>query len=250
MSAIVNWAIVPVKIFDQVKQRLAGLLSAAERQALVAALLGDLLNELAQLNDLDGVLIASSEPQVAALLPDSRFIVVAEPAGVEGLNAAVSWALTEVQSRGASHAVVLHGDLAIARAEDISRLLNSVKTPNFPVAIAPDWRGDGSNGMAFVLPSVIDMQYGKDSFHRHCAAIQQQGFEPLVVDKTTLAFDVDTAPDLALLIQLHHLGLTGEKTAALLNSWDVDHRFATSGPEFVAPPMNLVEQNLKDVQRG
>ena len=41
MSAIVNWAIVPVKIFDQVKQRLAGLLSAAERQALVAALLGE-----------------------------------------------------------------------------------------------------------------------------------------------------------------------------------------------------------------
>ena len=40
------WAVVPVKRFDQAKQRLSGVLDSAGRAALAAAMLGDVLEQL------------------------------------------------------------------------------------------------------------------------------------------------------------------------------------------------------------
>ena len=55
------WAVVPVKRFDQAKQRLSGVLDSAARAALAAAMLSDVLEQLSGTAGLASVLVVTSD---------------------------------------------------------------------------------------------------------------------------------------------------------------------------------------------
>jgi len=193
------WAIIPVKQLTHAKQRLGGLLNGEERRALGLAMLEDVLSALNQSRGLAGIMLVSSDPQAcdlgrhygARILPDSA----------QGLNAAVSAAARLLAGEGVNGALVLHGDIPLARAEEIERLIAACEaTP--AIAIAPDAARDGSNAMLAAPPDLIAFRYGRASFAAHLDEAAQCGVTPQVLDLPGLAFDVDEPDDLFTLTEM------------------------------------------------
>ena len=61
------WAVVPVKNLENAKQRLAGVLGAAERHDLFRAMLEDVLSALSSCRGLGGVLMVTRDAEAKAL---------------------------------------------------------------------------------------------------------------------------------------------------------------------------------------
>ena len=61
------WAVIPVKEFDDAKDRLSGLLSPQERRILAETMLTDMLDAVAGSRLLAGVLIVTLDPGATAL---------------------------------------------------------------------------------------------------------------------------------------------------------------------------------------
>ena len=61
------WAVVPVKRFDQAKQRLSGMLDSAGRASLAAAMLSDVLEQFSETAGLTGVLVVTSDTEATAI---------------------------------------------------------------------------------------------------------------------------------------------------------------------------------------
>ena len=57
-------AILPVKRFDQAKQRLGETLGSATRATLAAAMFADVLTQVIRASRLDDVIVVSGEPEV------------------------------------------------------------------------------------------------------------------------------------------------------------------------------------------
>src|SRR5260370_26270773 len=61
------WAVIPVKEFDDAKQRLASLLSLPERRLLAETMLTDVLDAVAGSRLLAGVMIVTLDPHATVL---------------------------------------------------------------------------------------------------------------------------------------------------------------------------------------
>jgi 2-phospho-L-lactate guanylyltransferase len=189
------WAIIPVKAAPESKSRLAGVLDAPARAALVDAMLARVL---------EAALGARNVARVA-LLGAPR---TAPPAGVDllvdpdrGLNAAVAVALAEAAAQGASRVVFIHGDLPTVSARDLELL---AAAPAGEIAIAPDRHGTGTNALSLPLPEAggFSFAFGPDSFALHNAAAQRLGLKVEEIHSPGLARDVDEPEDLAVAADL------------------------------------------------
>ena len=67
MSTRDIWAVVPIKELDGAKQRLAPLLSPAQRRALIEVMMGEVLEAVAAANSLAGIIVVTVDPQATAL---------------------------------------------------------------------------------------------------------------------------------------------------------------------------------------
>jgi 2-phospho-L-lactate guanylyltransferase (CobY/MobA/RfbA family) len=97
--------VVPVKRFDQAKQRLSGLLDGAGRAALAAAMLGDVLEQLSRTAGLAGVLVVTSDAEASAIAKGFGAVVLTDPAD-SGVNDAVGCGVSRVSLLGASTAII------------------------------------------------------------------------------------------------------------------------------------------------
>jgi 2-phospho-L-lactate guanylyltransferase len=64
-------------------------------------------------------------------------------------------------------------------------------------AIAPDRRGKGTNALLLQPVDLIDCRFGPDSFADHLATLRKIRVAPRIVDRPSLALDIDTPADLA-----------------------------------------------------
>ncbi len=234
------WALLPIKGFSDAKQRLSSVLSAQQRRDLFAATVEDLLEQLSQVLNLAGVALVSNEPQAGQLAAKWDFVCLAEPAAVKGLNQAVQWGLDQLHALGASQALVLHGDLPLATAADI-QVLSGLEAST---VLVPDWRDEGSNGLLINLPSPITPAYGVGSFERHATMLSKAGVQFSALRQSTLAFDVDTAQDLAYLQALAAAGWVGPRSTAALAEFGLEQRLVTAGVNIVAAEFDLIKSRL------
>ena len=56
------WAVVPIKELEGAKQRLAPLLSPAERRALIEVMMGEVLEAVAGARSLAGIVVVTVDP--------------------------------------------------------------------------------------------------------------------------------------------------------------------------------------------
>lgn len=214
------WAVVPVKPFARAKQRLAGELSGAQRAALAACMLRDVLTALAGTPALAGRLVVTADAAAAALARSLGAVVLPEPEPA-GLNEAVRAAAAWVQAQGGSGLLVVPGDAPGVTAEELAQL-TAAHAQGAAVALVPAHDEGGTNALLLSPPSRLAPAFGEGSFGRHLRAAQAAGVQPQVLALPGLGLDLDHPHDLAR-FALSQTG-TGTHTARWLAVHAADKR--------------------------
>lgn len=188
------WAVLPIKNFGTVKQRLADILPQTERTALFVASCQDVLAALAECQSLEGVLVVTCDPVAEEIANRFGARVHREPEN-RGHTQATSLGAEILAQEQVSGMIQVPGDLPLLRPADIDAVL-SVHGAAPAVTIAPSHDEMGSNAVASSPPDFLPLRFGDDSFHPHCAAARRLGVEPAIVKRRALEMDIDTPEDL------------------------------------------------------
>ncbi|HEX8959240.1 MAG TPA: NTP transferase domain-containing protein [Solirubrobacterales bacterium] len=215
-------AIVPVKRFSAAKRRLAGDIPDERREALVAAMLEDVLEAIGEARAVERTIVVSAEPRAAAAARAAGAEVLPDPDEAEGAprkppdaatggvattdraevgsgghSRAALAGIARAEADGASCVVLLPGDCPLLEPRELDRLLTGV--PGHYVAVVPDRHGTGTNALVLSPPSAIRPAFGEGSRARHVAAAREAGVPFAVEELASLALDLDTPADVVAL---------------------------------------------------
>jgi 2-phospho-L-lactate guanylyltransferase len=189
-------AIIPVKRFGTAKQRLAAGIDDERREALVGAMLDDVLEASGEARSLEATIVVSDEPLALQSAARAGAEVVADP-GEGGHPEAALAGVARAEQRGARCVVLLPGDCPLLEPRELDRLLTGL--PARFVAIVPDRHGTGTNALALAPPGAIRPAFGEGSCARHVAAAREAGIPFAVEELRSLGLDLDTPADVVAL---------------------------------------------------
>lgn len=195
------WAVVPAKPLRTAKQRLAHVLSEDERCNLARAMLADVLRCLSEVEAVAGILVVSTDPEVAeiAAAHGARTVTDADA----GHTAAVECGTRALRGEGIEAALLLSADIPGGISGEIERLLlehhtDAARGP--AVTIVSDRRGDGTNAICCSPSDAIQFSFGLGSLRRHLEAARASGVAVRVLDLPGIALDIDEPGDLEMLL--------------------------------------------------
>ncbi len=185
-------AVLAVKRFDAAKSRLAVSIDPASRRNLARAMLQDTLAQLADCDEIDHLVIASSEPEMAQLAPNAE--VVARDADVSHSAAAAAGILAAL-AHGATTVLLLPGDCPLVRAAEIDSLITATRADGLGVCVVPDHTGTGTNALVLTPPTAIAPAFGPDSRLRHLQLAHEAGMTAATATVHGLSLDIDNDTD-------------------------------------------------------
>jgi 2-phospho-L-lactate guanylyltransferase len=191
-------AVLPVKRFDEAKQRLGEALRAGTRRALAEAMLTDVLTALRRARRVDAVVVVTREHTAEALAraQDARTIRDPdEPGHNPAARAGIRWAIEQ----GARRALLVPGDCPALDPVEVDDLLLAHPHSEARVTVVPDRHGTGTNALVLCPPDAITPSFGPGSRARHEKLAREAGAECRVAEPPSLALDVDTIEDLVAL---------------------------------------------------
>jgi len=191
-------AILPVKSFDQAKQRLRLGLPPSDRRALVEAMFSDALVALGRVRELERIVVVSGD-RVAQRIAGGYGATVVED-DERGHNSAAALGVAAVLEDGIERALLVPGDCPMLTPADINALL-AHPAGERSVLVVPDRHGTGTNALLLTPPDVLAPSFGPDSRRRHLADASAAGIAADVVELDSLALDIDTSDDLEALQQ-------------------------------------------------
>ena len=212
----------PVKDLVNAKQRLVPALAPDERHDLAAAMLEDVLDALAAVEDL-AVHLVTRDPEVLAVASRRGTPCLAESAN-RGHTEAVALGQRVAAERGFGRFLTIPGDVPCASAEEIRALIAALGGgPG--AAFVPSRSGFGTNAVLLAPPDAMPLKFGEPSFANHLDAARARGLVPTVLELPGIGLDVDAPEDLRLL--LAH----GPRTRAgrLLHARGIAARLAATG---------------------
>jgi len=188
-------AVVPVKALLSSKSRLRRDFDGPVVERLAAAMLRDVVEALVHVPSLTRVVVVT---------PDTAVAEVARSTGAEalvrddpGLNPAIETAAAEIVGSAGDGVLVMLGDVAGARSDEIAQLLDALEGPG--VALAPS--GDGGTSALLRLPrDIIPAGFGRESAKVHRERSAAAGVHYCEVPLPSLAIDVDRREDLTALL--------------------------------------------------
>ncbi len=189
-------AILPVKRFGAAKRRLAAGIKDKRREALVTAMLEDVLGAIAKARAIERTIVVSSEPRAVELAHSVGAEVVADP-NEGGHPGAALAGIARAEAHGALCVVLLPGDCPLLDPHELERLLTGV--PERYVTVVPDRHGTGTNALVLAPPGAIRPAFGEGSCARHLAAAREAGTPYGVEELASLALDLDTPADVVAL---------------------------------------------------
>ncbi len=194
MSGI--FAVVPMKPLALAKQRLAACLPDTQRQALVRAMLGDVLTALARSGHVEKTFVVTADPEIFRFAARFGATPIAEETP-KGLNCAIAEAARYVWTLSAQALLILPGDVPLVTAAEIDEMASQARPQR--IVIAPAHDGDGTNALLLSPPDAIAPSFGSGSFARHLAAAREADVDAATCRLAGLGRDVDDAHDLAWL---------------------------------------------------
>jgi len=197
-TEVAIWCVIPVKGFARAKSRLSPLLSEVDRLALARDMFSHVHSVCMRHADISGVLIATNDADVAAMVTEHELPVVMDAVGAP-FNVVVDHALGYAAELGATHAIVLMSDLPCLVREDIDAIVAAAEGGK--LVVAPDRSRQGTNALLLSLPAEIGTCFGRaDSFSAHLEAAERAGVPMQVCDRAGIALDLDTPDDYATVI--------------------------------------------------
>jgi 2-phospho-L-lactate guanylyltransferase len=156
-----------------------------EREALADELFNYVASVVGSHSDIDEILILSP-------LPPPAMLGCWQPDAGRGLNAELEALRIRLRFRDL---VIIHADLPNVTHADLSQLLAlAAKTG---VAIAPDYRGAGTNALALRRNTQLRFSFGPDSLAAHRRSAAEYGIpDPAVFTCDGLSQDIDCSEDL------------------------------------------------------
>jgi 2-phospho-L-lactate guanylyltransferase len=218
-------ALVPLKDLVQAKTRLAGILRPSERRALAQAMAEDVLLVLSTHPAIARVTLVSDDPGAALLAASYGVDYCSEQSlGCQGLNAVVQCVSERLLAQAEEPLLVLHGDLPLLSCADIDAVLEAQQALA-GLVIGSDLQGSGTNLLAFNARSIPRFRFGHDSCAAHLAWAHSADVPVAVLQRSGIAFDVDEAHDLKVILAAASRDTTG-KTFTLLRDTELGARLA------------------------
>ena len=212
MSTKDIWAIVPIKELDGAKQRLAPLLSPAQRRALIEVMMGEVLEAVAATNALAGLIVVTVDPQATALATRLGARVVTDGAR-DGHTGSVMGGVRLLAKEGRGGMLTLPADIPAVTPQEISLVIGAhLPGPAFTISPAHDLLG--SNTVICSPPGAVPLRFGENSFYPHLEAAEKIGIEPTVMPQPGIAMDIDHPVDLAAFLAMPQS--VGTRTRAFL----------------------------------
>jgi 2-phospho-L-lactate/phosphoenolpyruvate guanylyltransferase len=211
------WAIVPVKELDGAKQRLAPLLSPAQRRALIEVMMGEVLEAVAGAKCLAGLLVVTLDPQATAFASRLGARIVSDGAR-DGHTGSVDAARRLLAREGRGGMITVPGDIPAATSTEIDAVVAAhLAAPAFTISPAHD--DLGSNAVICSPPDGVPLRFGENSYFPHLEAARRCGIEPTVIRQPGIAMDIDHPVDLAAFLRLPQSA--GTRTRTLLEEMGV-----------------------------
>lgn len=219
------WVILPIKDFVQAKTRLSGVLAPHERRSLMQAMVEDVLSVLCSHSEIERVVLVSDDPAAELLAGKYQIESLDERSlGSQGLNSAVTAASDVLIGQGATKLLVMHGDIPLLAATDISALVDSFHAGDVDVVIAPDEAGTGTNALLFSANNPPLFEFGENSCQKHMESIVGSAGKVRRIDRLGLALDIDEPADLHRLVIAMESGEGGEHCRELMLESGVHQR--------------------------
>ena len=219
------WAVIPVKELDGAKQRLAGLLSPAQRRTLIEVMVREVLAAVAGTRGLAGIMVVTLDPVITALATQLGARVVTDGAR-DGHTGSVTAGLRLLAREGRGGMITLPGDIPAATSAEIDRVLAAhLAGPSFTISPAHD--DLGSNAVICSPPDAVPLRFGENSYFPHLDAARRVGIEPTMIRQPGIAMDIDHPVDLAMFLRLPQSA--GTRTRAFLEEAGVPRLLADRG---------------------
>jgi 2-phospho-L-lactate guanylyltransferase len=182
--------LVPVKPLSEAKSRLAPALAIEDRQALVRAMLADLL----------AAVRAAHAGPLLVISPDDAYDGLIARAGARrladegrGYRAAVERGLASTEVRRAGAALVIPADQPRAQPHDVARALAALDEAEVVLVAAAD---EGTGALGLSPPDAIAPAFGERSAAAHRRLAYEGGRRLVELDCPSLAHDVDRLEEL------------------------------------------------------
>ncbi len=219
------WAVIPVKELDGAKHRLAGLLSPAQRRALIEVMVREVLAAVVGTRGLAGIMVVTLDPVVTALATQLGTRVTTDGAR-DGHTGSVMAGLKLLAREGRGGMITLPGDIPAATSMEIDAVLAAhLPGPSFTISPAHD--DLGSNAVICSPPDSVPLRFGENSYFPHLDAARLVGIEPTVIRQPGIAMDIDHPVDLAMFLRLPQSA--GTCTRAFLEEEAVPRLLAERG---------------------
>jgi 2-phospho-L-lactate/phosphoenolpyruvate guanylyltransferase len=192
-----NAALVPVKRLGAAKSRLIGSLARGDVDALALAMLGDVLEALGATPEVERIVVVTPDAAVAeaAMAAGAEPLLRPDP----GLDAALDAGLAKLAAEGASTLLVVLGDVAGARTEEISALYAALEALGGRGAVLAPSRDGGTSALLRAPPDAIAHRFGPESARAHQEEARRSGVPFRALPLASLSVDVDRPEDLAAL---------------------------------------------------
>ena len=191
-------AILPIKNLDQAKQRLSLELDPTPRRALVEAMFSDTLVALRRAKALPDVIVISSDSRAQRIAEGYGATVLADTGS--GHSDAALIGLRQASELDFDRALLLPADCPLIDPAELDQLAQW-PTPERCVLVVPDRHGLGTNALVLHPPDAMAPSFGEGSHARHLGNARAAGIHAETVQMPSLALDLDTADDLAVLEQ-------------------------------------------------
>jgi 2-phospho-L-lactate/phosphoenolpyruvate guanylyltransferase len=211
-----TWAIVALKNPAEAKSRLRPHCSNDERHSLYFLMARRVLLALLAVPAIDKVLAVTASDEVEVFVKALGGAVIRQPEDL-GTQSAFAHALACLESGEAprpARLLMISGDIPLITPTAISDLLDRCHSRG--VAIVPDQRRQGTNGLVCSPPDAIEPCFGHDSLRRHRSAARAAGHDVQVIESRALALDIDDHEDLISLSERLASGAGSDLDPALI----------------------------------
>jgi 2-phospho-L-lactate guanylyltransferase len=191
---VTTLAVLPIKTFDEAKQRLRAELDPTPRRALVEAMFSDVLIALRRATLVDQVLVVSAD-NVAQRIAGGYDAMVVEDEDL-GHNQAAARGAARALELGVDRVLMVPGDCPLLSPTELDELLRH-PVPSPSLLVVPDRHGTGTNALVLTPPDALEPAFGPDSHDRHREHASTAGIHVETVEVPSLALDIDTPEDLA-----------------------------------------------------
>ena len=185
--------LIPVKNLALAKSRLAEVLPPVGREALARALVRHVVAQALAADGVEQVVLLSDDEAVAR--EAGALNVEHRPEEAPGLNGSLGAAIAGLRAEGVADILILFADLPAVTSEEITALVEAMRSVPAALTLAPSERG-GTSALGLPHGVSVALHFGAGSRGRFSSAASEAGLAVFEVGRPGLFQDLDEPDDI------------------------------------------------------